>query len=188
MSSLLCTAINETPHERLFRYNRKSTIGTTLPQWLSSPGPVLLKRNVRASKYEPLVDTVELLDCNPLYAHVKLPDGKETTVSLHQLAPIAGENVGIDGLNTPSTIQQPPMSEDSVPVSVDIQQMTDQAQAQVNHSVEESNDPLEHFVDTGNLLQETVSKQSSELLSDNKDTRHTPFVRTRAYNLRSGEA
>ena len=186
--SLLCTAINETPHERLFRYNRKSTTGTTLPQWLSSPGPVLLKRNVRASKYEPLVDTVELLDCNPLYAHVKLPDGKETTVSLHQLAPIAGENVGIDVLNTPSTIQQPPMSEDSVPVSVDIQQMTDQAQAQVNHSVEESNDPLEHFVDTGNQLQETVSKLSSELLSDNKDTRHTPFVRTRAYNLRSREA
>ena len=150
--SLLCTAINEMPHERLFRYNRKSTIGTTLPQWLSSPGPVLLKRNVRASKYEPLVDTVELLDCNPLYAHVKLPDREETTVSLHQLAPIAGENVGIDVLNMPSTIQQPPMSEDSVPVSVDIQQMTDQAQAQVNHSVEESNDPLEHFVDTGNLL------------------------------------
>ena len=66
--------------------------------------------------------------------------------------------------------------------------MTDQAQAQVNHSVEESNDSLEHFVDTGNLLQETVSKQSSELLSDDKDTRHTPFIRTRAYNLRSREA
>ncbi|KAK3745309.1 hypothetical protein RRG08_014457 [Elysia crispata] len=188
VKQIVANSINETPHERLFRYNRKSTTGTTLPQWLSSPGPVLLKRNVRASKYEPLVDTVELLDCNPLYDHVKLPDGKETTVSLHQLAPIAGENEGIDVLNTPSTIQQPSMSEDSVPVSVDIQQITDQAQAQVNHSVKESNDPLEHFADTGNLLQETVSKQSSELLSDNKDTRHTPFIRTRAYNLRSREA
>ena len=28
------------------------------------------------------------LESNPMYAHVRLPDGRETTVSLHQLAPI----------------------------------------------------------------------------------------------------
>ena len=30
---------------------------------------------------------VELIHANPGYAHVKLPDGKETTVSLRHLAP-----------------------------------------------------------------------------------------------------
>ena len=85
--SLLCTATNATPHERIFAYNRKSTSGTTLPSWLLTPGPVLMKRNVRSSKYEPLVDEVELLECNPQYAHVRLQDGREETVSLHQLAP-----------------------------------------------------------------------------------------------------
>ena len=86
--SLLCTATNETSHERFFLFNRRSSTGTTLPHWLSSPGPVLLKRNVRSSKYEPLVDEVELLESNTMYAHVRLPDGRETTVSLHHLAPI----------------------------------------------------------------------------------------------------
>ena len=47
-----------------------------------------MRRNVRNSKYDPLVDEVELLDCNPMYAHVRLQDGRETTVSLHQLAPV----------------------------------------------------------------------------------------------------
>ena len=72
--SLLCTATNETPHERLFQYHRKSTTGTTLPNWLSTPGQVLMKKNIRASKYDPQVEEVELLECNPQYAHVKLAD------------------------------------------------------------------------------------------------------------------
>ena len=67
--SLLCTATNETPHERFFLFNRKSATGTTLPSWLSSPGLVLMRRNVRSSKYDPLVDEVELLDCNPMFVY-----------------------------------------------------------------------------------------------------------------------
>ena len=51
------------------------------------PGTVLRKRNVRRSKYEPLVDEVELAEANPHYAHVKFPDGREATVSTKQLAP-----------------------------------------------------------------------------------------------------
>lgn len=85
--SLLCTAINATPHERLFSYNRRSVSGTSVPTWLSSPGTVFMKRHIRQSKYDPLVDEVELLEANPDYAHVRLPDGKETTVSVHHLAP-----------------------------------------------------------------------------------------------------
>ena len=85
--SLLCTAINATPHERMFLHNRKSPVGTSLPQWLLTPGPVLYRRNVRNSKYDALVEEVELLESNPEYAHIRLPDGREETVSLRQLAP-----------------------------------------------------------------------------------------------------
>ena len=85
--SLLSTATNETPHERVFAYSRKSASGCSLPSWLMSPGRVLLKRHVRNSKYEPLVDEVELLEANPDYAHVRFDNGRETTVSIRDLAP-----------------------------------------------------------------------------------------------------
>ena len=88
--SLLCTSTNETPHERFFKFSRKSQAGTTLPSWLSNPGIVLMKKNVRQSKYDPLVEEVELIESNPHYAYVRLSNGKETTVSTRQLAP-AGE-------------------------------------------------------------------------------------------------
>ena len=91
--SLLCTATNATPHERLFTFNRKSTTGTSLPQWLTARGPVLMRRNNRTSKYDPLVDEVELLESNSKYAHVRLRDGREETVSIRHLAPIGHESV-----------------------------------------------------------------------------------------------
>ena len=58
-----------------------------MPTWLTTPGPVLLKRHVRSSKFEPLVDEVELIEANPSYAHIRLPDGRKDTVSLKHLAP-----------------------------------------------------------------------------------------------------
>lgn len=85
--SLLCTATNATPHERLFRYDRRSSSGASVPTWLTVPGPVLLKRMNRSSKYDPLVEEVELVSSNPYYATVKLPDGKEESVSVRRLAP-----------------------------------------------------------------------------------------------------
>ena len=86
--SLLNTVTNCTPHERMFTHSRRSTSRISLPSWLLSPGPILLKRNVRSSKFEPLVEEVELLQSNPQYAHVRFPNGKEDTVSLRQLAPL----------------------------------------------------------------------------------------------------
>ena len=59
--SLLCTATNETPHERFLKFNRRSMLGSSVPTWLHKPGPVLLKRHLRSSKYEPIVDKVELI-------------------------------------------------------------------------------------------------------------------------------
>ena len=85
--SLISTATNETPHERLFSYQRRSSTGCSIPSWLSVPGPVLLKKHVRNSKYDPLTEEVELIEANHKYAHVKYPSGRETTVSLRHLAP-----------------------------------------------------------------------------------------------------
>ena len=85
--TLLCTATNETPHERMFNFQRRSTTGSSIPSWLATPGPVLLKRYVRKSKFDPLVDEVELIEANPNYAHIRFPDGREDTVALKHLAP-----------------------------------------------------------------------------------------------------
>ena len=74
-----------TPHERLFNYQRRSTTGQSVPSSLSTPGPVLIKRHVRNSKYEPLVDEAELIEANPQYAHVRLSNGRETTLSVRDL-------------------------------------------------------------------------------------------------------
>ncbi|XP_059842895.1 uncharacterized protein LOC132403513 [Hypanus sabinus] len=65
----------------------KSVTGTTLPVWLTSPGPVLLRKHVRSNKYSPLVERVHLLHANPQYAYVVLPNGREDTVSIRDLAP-----------------------------------------------------------------------------------------------------
>ncbi|XP_054276457.1 uncharacterized protein LOC128995463 [Macrosteles quadrilineatus] len=85
--SLLCTSTNSTPHERFFIHPRRSLNGTSLPAWLMKPGPIFLKRNVRPSKFDPLVEEVELMDANPHYALVKHNDGRKSTVSLKHLSP-----------------------------------------------------------------------------------------------------
>jgi transposase InsO family protein len=102
--SLLCTATNTTPHERMFTYPRKSTSGVSVPSWLTTPGPVLLKRHVRKSKYDPFVDEVDLLEANPQYAHVRFPDGREDTVSIKHLAPSGNVEVLVDSADQPRSL------------------------------------------------------------------------------------
>jgi len=51
--SLVCLATNETHHERLFRFPRRSINGMVLPSWLLTPGTVLLRRHVR-NKGDPI--------------------------------------------------------------------------------------------------------------------------------------
>uniref|UniRef100_A0A2C9L369 Integrase catalytic domain-containing protein n=1 Tax=Biomphalaria glabrata TaxID=6526 RepID=A0A2C9L369_BIOGL len=85
--SLLCTATNRTPYERLLGFNRRSGSGTSLPTWLTSSGPVLLKKIVRLSKYDPITEEVDLVTCNPQYAVIRTPYSREETVSLRMLAP-----------------------------------------------------------------------------------------------------
>lgn len=85
--SLLCTATNQTPHERLFSFPRKSFSGYSLPSWLATPGPVLLRKFIRNSKSDPLVEEVDLERATPNYAHIRHPDGRRSTVSTRDLAP-----------------------------------------------------------------------------------------------------
>ena len=75
-----------------------------------------MKRNVRRNKYEPLVDEVELVEANSHYAHVKFPDGRETTVSTKQLAPT--------GNTTDSQTPSIEMSTSEVPTNLKEEQVT----------------------------------------------------------------
>ena len=103
--SLLCRSINATPHERMLNYAQGSSLGESIPTWLRNPGPVMLRRFVRNSKYEPSVHEVELLDSNPSYAHIRLPDGQESTVSVRDLAPV--------GRSDHEVYSDPQLNEDS---------------------------------------------------------------------------
>ena len=74
------------PSRMVVGYHRCSSSGISIPSWLTSSDHALLKRHVRQSKYDPVVDEVELVDVNPYYAHIKFSNGKESTVSLRDLA------------------------------------------------------------------------------------------------------
>lgn len=105
--SLLCTATNCTPHERFFNYQRRSCTGYSIPSWLTDADKVLLRRHVRHSKHDPLVDEVKLVSTNPNYALVRFDSGREDTVSIRDLAPcpqtedIAGHHFKADNDETP---------------------------------------------------------------------------------------
>ena len=74
-------------------------IGRSLPCWLIQPGPVLLRRFLR-NKNEPLVDEVELMEANPNSAHIRFPDGRESTVSVTDLAPCPSKTTTFPESNT----------------------------------------------------------------------------------------
>ena len=83
-----------------------------------------MKRNVRRSKYDPLVDEVDLIEANPQYAHVRLQNGRETTVSIRQLAPPGerrdvGNSTGQTGFSSNNDIQEP-ISNNNLHVTPDI--------------------------------------------------------------------
>ena len=106
LRSLLTVSTNCTPHERFFNFSCRSSSGSSLPSWLS-PGPVFLRRFVWSSKnYK-----VELIDVNPTYTKIRYPDGRESTVSLQDLAPCTSvsENISAlldmnETLNNPSNL------------------------------------------------------------------------------------
>ena len=154
--SLLCTATNETPYERFFRFPRRSSSGASIPTWMAEPGAVLFKRYVRPTKADPLVDEVELLQANPHYAFVRYPDGRETTVSTKHLAPkptsapqdqilprdsVLESTVG----NSPSSVlpahvqQEVPTTTEQTNVTVGSEQPTCRRSERIRHPVDRLN-------------------------------------------------
>lgn len=118
--SLLCVSTNSTPHERLFHHPRKSCNGYSMPQWLSPPGSVLLKKYVRQNKSDSLVDRVDLLDSNPIVSRVRFPDGREATVSTRDLAN-PGSNPEFKETPKPTTPTVPnPITNPSDPIQPDM--------------------------------------------------------------------
>ena len=69
----------------MFLHTRKTFNGVSLPSWVK-PGPVYIKRYIR-NKNDLLVEEAELIEANPHYAHVRLENGREISVSLRDLAP-----------------------------------------------------------------------------------------------------
>ena len=114
--SLVCLATNETPHERLFHFSRRSMNGSALPSWLLTPGVVLLLRHVR-NKGDPFCDTVELVEGNPTYSVAHLPDGQETTVSTSDLAPCPPSSSSDDITSQPSSSAELDIGPDQLDLS-----------------------------------------------------------------------
>ena len=75
--TLLCTATNVAPHERLFSFQRRSVPGSSVPSWLREHQKVLVKRHVRKSKYEPLCDEANLIAINPSHGKIQYASGRD---------------------------------------------------------------------------------------------------------------
>ena len=71
----------------------RSVNGPALPSWLKL-SPIFVTKHVR-NKDESLVEEAELMECNPTYAHVRLSSGRETTVSVRDIAPRVESNTGV---------------------------------------------------------------------------------------------
>ena len=73
------------------------------------PGPVYVKCHVR-NKNDLLVEEAELIEANPHYAHVKLNDGRETNVSLRDIA----RNPVTDAANNTNLSSHPDDTENTI--------------------------------------------------------------------------
>ena len=85
--SLLNTITNHTSHELFSKFHRRSPSGKSLPAWLTTPGPVLLRKFVQAHKNDDLVEKVQLMEANPTYTSFRFADGRESTVSVSEFSP-----------------------------------------------------------------------------------------------------
>lgn len=74
----LCLAVNE------------STNGTPMSTRLIVSGLPLLKFIHQCSEDDPVIEKVDLINCSPHYAAVRLPHGKKQDVPFHHLAPRIG--------------------------------------------------------------------------------------------------
>ena len=138
--SLLNTSTNCSPHERMFLHSRRSSSGISIPTWLTKSKTALVKRHVRTSKHDPLVDEVDILEVNPCYVRVKYPSGREDNVSLKHVAPAPQintdcENVVVDLDNAPSDV-----ASENAPQSPDFNPHQFATQNVITNNADKSND------------------------------------------------
>ena len=81
-----------TLYKRLFQYQPRTASGCDILSWIFSTGSVWLKKHVRNSKYDSLINEVELNEANRQYAHIRHSTGTEITVFICHLAPKVDEN------------------------------------------------------------------------------------------------
>ena len=83
---MICTATNETPHSKIFTFQRRSPQGFCIPDWLNAGKEAYLKVFIRA-KDDPPVQPVKILEViNPFFARVER-NGRIDTVSTQALSP-----------------------------------------------------------------------------------------------------
>lgn len=78
--SLLCTATNETPHERLLSYPISN--GYSLPTWPFQLGTVLVRKFLCESKSDSVVEPVDLISATSYYARILCPDERLASLPL----------------------------------------------------------------------------------------------------------
>ena len=130
----------------MFNYAWSSSFEESIPTWFRNPGPALLRRFVHNSKYEPLVDEVELLDANPSYAPIRFRDGRESTISIRDLAPVGSSDHEVNS--------DPQLNEDS-------RVNTPQAQLEVDDSVPLQNEQLSDTHDKDTYNEQFVPRRST---------------------------
>ena len=137
---LLCTATNQTPHERLFSFPRKSSNGYSLPTWLSQPGPVLIRKFVRNSKSDSLVEPISLINATPHYARVQYEDGREATVSTKDLAPSYEERLPTPIIDHHQSNYQAPSHDILTSPSTSSSQRDERSESEVSHFQQAAHD------------------------------------------------
>lgn len=132
----------------------KSTFSTAIPTWLSSLGPILIRKQNRNSKFDPLVEEAELIEANPEYALIKLSNGRHTNISLKHLAPKGDEKLLIQ--NMP---EENPFSQNSIDHSSSTEGSSEALPInQVDELDEQKDNDYDNMINSPLLLEPSTSR------------------------------
>jgi len=130
-----------------------------------------MKRHVRHNKHEPLVDEVELLEANPLYAHVRLQDGRQATVSTKHLAPM-----GTMGHRN-KEMEQPLCDHSSSHVSEADTSTGSQLMLDSNVEMVKKTSPQSESIDNTTILSDTSEDTSTQSVPGNLELRRSTRIK-----------
>ena len=115
--ALLCTATNETPHDRFLGFKRKIPIVKRVPTWLRDGNNVFLRRFVR-NKSDPLVDPVIVVNSGPIYSRIRFASGREDTFSNSDLAQGTDNIATSEGVGSKPVIQPSATETNKLPLQM----------------------------------------------------------------------